>query len=49
MLKSNGRGTGIEDELVTFDYGDSGGMGREHKFHYGTIVIRLLSLLLVFW
>lgn len=49
MLKSNGWGTGIEEELVVLDYGDSGGMGREYKFHYGTIVVRLLSLLLVFW
>ena len=30
MLKSNGWGTGIEEELVVLDYGDSGGMGREY-------------------
>ena len=41
--------TGTEGELVALDYGDSGGIGREYKFHYGTILVRLLSLLLVFW
>lgn len=48
MLKSNGWGTGIEDELVALDYGHSGGMGRAYKFHYGTNS-QIASLFLVFW
>ena len=48
MLKSNGWGTGIEEELVVLDYGDSGGMGREYVSLWdnsGQIAFLALSIL----